>query len=226
MKQLVKNLIGNSFSIFDYPIVVNSYGRSGSTLLTKSIMKSGVYPKSTVFNKLASGSIVKNVWSLNGEYFKSGFVYKSHDYPTDLVSGQDIRMLYVFANPVDVVLSLLRLYDKNGKGWMKTHAEHLKISYENFDNILESDIFQLEQHINAWLESEQFPIAFIRYESMWDNQDDISNFLGFKVKLPPYRKRRAAQVNDKVIIKNIERTYGSLRNKVNKLADFFVLNDA
>jgi hypothetical protein len=88
-------------------------------------------------------------------------------------------MLYTFADPVDVVLSLLRLYGERGEEWMKQYYDHLKVPYTNFENIIEEDQLELENHLNTWLDEDRIPIAFIKYEAMWEHQDEISEFLGF-----------------------------------------------
>jgi hypothetical protein len=55
----------------------------------------------------------------------------------------------------------------------------LKVPYTNFENIIEEDQLELENHLNTWLDEDRIPIAFIKYEAMWEYQDEISEFLGF-----------------------------------------------
>jgi len=151
-------------------------------------------------------------------------VYKTHDYPPDETFNNEVKMLYTFADPVDVVLSLLRLYDERGEEWMKQHYDHLKVPYTNFENIIEEDQLELENHLNTWLDEDRFPMAFIKYEAMWDNQDNISDFLGFKIELPSFRKRKAKRNKNKSLLSRLEKTYTPLSNRIGNLNSYFTNN--
>jgi len=207
----------------DTPIFVNSYGRSGSTVLSNAILKSAIPGDNFLSTKISRGGKI-GAWELDSINPTQGFLYKTHDYPQQNINHCNLRMLYTFADPVDVVLSLLRLFETKGESWMKEHYQHLNAKYGDFPKIIYEDQLGLEKHLNAWLNEERFPIAFIRYETMWKCQDDISDFLGFAVELPPYRKRQAANFNDATILESIKETYQPLQKKINTLDDFFVLN--
>ncbi len=221
VKKKLKNIVGNWCSNFDYPIIVNSYGRSGSTVLTNSIKKSAIESKNERVRNIAFRSISQCAWDLESSALKGGIVYKSHDYPPSECFKNDVRMLYTFTEPVDVVLSLLRLHDERGEEWMKEHYKHLKVPYTNFRDIVNEDQLQLEKHLDSWLQEERFPIAFIKYETMWEHQDDISEFLGFKVELPPFKERKANEQRDKDLIRKLQKTYKPLRTKIKNMDDFF-----
>jgi hypothetical protein len=224
LKKLFKDQIGSALTTFDYPILVNSYGRSGSTVLTKSIINSSIEIENKKGRDLAYRSISRVAWDLEKKQLKDGIVYKTHDYPPDSKPKKNVRMLYTFADPVDVVLSLLRLYDERGEEWMKQHYDHLKVPYTNFENIIEEDQLKLEQHMNTWLDEDRFPIAFIKYEAMWEYQDKISEFLGFKIELPTYRKRKAKSKGEDELLSKLENTYSYLRKKIEKINGFFIHN--
>lgn len=220
-----KNLIGKGLSKFDYPIIVNSYGRSGSTVLTESIIDSSIEVNNPNLENLVFRSISQEAWDLNSANLKNGIVYKTHDYPPSSYSNENLKMLYTFADPVDVVLSLLRLFDEKGEEWIKLHYEHLGVSYtDTFNQIISEDQLNLEKHLNKWLNEKRIPIAFIRYESMWNHQDDISDFLGFKVMLPEFRNRKSSKENDLNVIEEIEKSYKQLRENISRLDDFFIIN--
>lgn len=219
MRKHVKNIIGNIFSSFDYPLILNSYGRSGSTVLTKSIINHASRSSLHFVKK----SIGQSKWDLNKAEYINGVIYKSHDYPPRELKNDRLRMIYTFADPVDVVLSLVRLHKKDEE-WMREHFHHLRAPYTNFTNILSEDQLGLEKHIDSWLQEKRFPIAFIRYETMWYYQKEISNFLGFELKLPPYKKRLASS-NDSISIREkLQETYAPLNMKLSILDDFFVIN--
>lgn len=221
LKQITKNIIGQSFSNFDYPLVINSYGRSGSTVLTKSIVDSAIHVNHSNLRDIASRSISQSAWDLEKAVLKNGIVYKTHDYPPNDYLNENMKMLYTFANPVDVVLSLLRLFEERGEEWIKLHYDHLGVTYTNsFDDIIHEDQLMLEKHLDTWLKELRIPIAFIRYETMWDYQDDISEFLGFDIHMPAYRERKSKEVSSK-LMSTINDNYKPLITKIERLNDFF-----
>lgn len=225
LKKVAKNVIGQTFSKFDYPLIVNSYGRSGSTLLTNSVINSSVQVKNETIRDIALRSISQSSWDLNNNSLKDGIVYKTHDYPPSDYLNTNLKMLYTFSDPVDVILSLLRLFEDKGEEWMKLHYKHLGVPYtECFDNIIYEDQLQLHIHLDSWLSEERIPIAFIRYEEMWNHQSEISNFLGFDIKLPNFENRKSKYINDKILENIISNTYYSLTKKINELGDFTIRN--
>jgi hypothetical protein len=78
--------------------------------------------------------------------------------------------------------------------------------------------------LNTWLDEDRIPIAFIKYEAMWEYQDKISEFLGFKIELPTYRKRKAKGKGDDELLSKLENTYSYLRKKIEKINGFFIHN--
>jgi hypothetical protein len=76
---------------------------------------------------------------------RNGMVYKTHDYPPVETFNNEVKMLYTFADPVNVVLTLLRLYDERGEEWMKQHHQHLQIPYGNFRAIVAKDQLSLKK---------------------------------------------------------------------------------
>jgi hypothetical protein len=222
IKKLIKHSLAGYYSTFNLPVIVNSYGRSGSTVLMRSIVKCANEAKNKKIQELAFKSISQTAWDLNGKQLRNGMVYKTHDYPPDETFNNEVKMLYTFADPVDVVLSLLRLYDERGEKWMKQHYDHLKANYGNFKNIIKEDQLRLESHLDSWLQESRFPIAFVKYEEMWEYQDEISEFLGFSVSLPPFRERKANKQNNLELISQLKQTYKPVRNKINDLNGFFI----
>jgi hypothetical protein len=224
LKKTTKNIFGQTFSKLEYPLIVNSYGRSGSTVLTESIIESCNTAKISTLRKLVDRSIDRSSWNLNGIQHKNGFVYKTHDYPPSSYINKNVKMLYTFAEPVDVVLSLLRLFDERGENWIKLHYEHLGVSYYNsFDQIIYEDQLRLEKHLEAWLNETRIPIAFIRYENMWNKQTEISEFLGFEMQLPKFIERKANRADKEIKLK-ILNNYKSFSKKIRGLEDFFIIN--
>ena len=165
-------------------------------------------------------SIRASAWNLKTTKFKKGRIYKTHDYPV-LRNYSDTVMIYTFSDPIDTIISLLHIYKSKGDDWMKKHFNHLKvIEYKNFNEILNEDILSLERHLTSWLEDTTIPKLFIRYESMWENQETISDFIGIKLKFEEFNNRNKRALYSSYI-PQIERTYANLIKKVNGLDDIF-----
>jgi hypothetical protein len=222
---LIKKGVNRYFQCFDYPLVVNSFGRSGSTVLTKALALSAARSGPLIYRALQGRGLITTAWDLDMVSFQSGLIYKSHDYPS-LILDSRVKMIYTFGSAVDVVLSLTRLLEERGEGWMRLHFEHLKRAYpKNFESILGEDILGLENHLNSWLNARNIKIAFVRYESMWENQAKLSEFLGFNLILP---EKKSRSLNTKVgpeILQRVKLAYANLESQINNLDDFFVINE-
>ena len=223
IKNIAKNLFGQSISAFNYPLLVNSYGRSGSTVLTNSIISSAISIDNDDLKKIAHRSLSQTAWDLENDDIKSGIVYKTHDYPPERKLPENTRVLYTFADPIDVVLSLINRFDEKGESWMKEHYSHLKVEYSSFD-LVNNDQLRLKDHLNAWLNEKKYPIAFIKYEHMWGYQKEISDFLGFNVKFPPFKNRASKDLKDVKMLKLLKKTYGSLIDEIMQLEEFQINN--
>ena len=222
VKGVIKKAIGKRLSPLDIAVVVNSYGRSGSTMLLDSIKRSSVPNSSRLRYELIRRGVSIHAWTLDSIKLKKGFYYKTHDYPPENAFDDHVRMIYVFSNPIDVIMSLWQIYKSGGEKWIQQHYEHMKVPYGNFENILSEDQLNLEKHFDAWLAEDRYSIAFVRYDQLWSHQEDISNYFGFQVKLPSYRERNAIAVPDKGVIRQLEKTYGALNRKINDVPSFFL----
>lgn len=226
LKQTIKVRLGKAFSPLDKAVLVNSYGRSGSTMLTKSIIASTLNNSSHWFYNLMLRSINQQAWDIDNTRIRSGFIYKTHDYPPQNKINTNCSVIYIFADPVNVVLSLMKIFEElESDKWMREHFEHLKSKYiEDFYSIIDHDTLHLEDHLDSWLAETKLPVAFVRYENLWDNQDKLAEFLDIPLKLPPYKERNAQKDQDSKIVGRLEKTYSNLREKVYSCQDFFTLN--
>lgn len=226
LKQIAKVGIGTVLSPLDKAILVNSYGRSGSTMLTKSIISSLAKNKAGFLDQVLIRTIKLPAWQLDSTVLRNGFIYKTHDYPPQNRIDINCYAIYIFSDPVNVVLSLLRIFEESENDeWMRLHFNHLKAEYqEDFYSIIDYDTLNFERHFDSWLAEKRFPVAFIRYENLWENQDNLGDFLDIPLQLPPYKERKAKKNPDIHIIKRLEKTYANLRTKVFNCKDFFVVN--
>jgi hypothetical protein len=218
---IFNQIFGRFISPLKTGIIINSYGRSGSTMLRDSIL-SGLPGKLGTFkNNLFRSVIKQQAWDLNTERIARGFIYKTHDYPPSKSFDRHIRVIYIFSNPINVILSLLLLQNKCDNDWFKEHFEHLKAPYRDPQKMIYEDVFRIENHLDQWLMEERFPVAFIRYENLWEYQTQLSQFCNAKISLPPFRKRSDKSIFDEKIVNEIKLTYKSLIAKIDNFENLF-----
>ncbi len=155
---------------------------------------------------------------------------KNHWYPNRVenhnppISGA----IFLFGDIIDVVLSVKRCQERFGDKWIDKHNINLNGDYENRYNFLNQDSFYLEKMFDSWMRPQKFPLLTLKYESMWENEDLIKQFLNYPdFKLPDFDQsgnkhgsgkedrffRRIKNRND---LLSINRTYSSLIKKVNE----------
>jgi len=183
-----------------YSLIVPSLGRCGSTLLFKALL---AYFK--------NGFFIQNMEDVK---FKKSYVYKTHCYAPDKV-GKNIKAVFLFGNPFNTVLSA---HDRRVN--IKAHYKHFETDYSQRSNYEDKDTLNLEKHFDSWVKKQTFPLLIVRYETLYDNIEIISNFLNINLQLPCYRTRK---VNWEVLNKNkkqkIMNTYGNLYKKINNCPD-------
>ncbi len=187
VKTQVKEALAFFASRSSAPVIVNSFGRSGSTVCTDGIVQSA--------NRLGEWTdrhvIRAEAWNLATDRVKPGRVYKTHDYPTRTLRT-DARIIYIFGDPVAATYSLLERTTRWGTDWLDRHADHLKVPRFQPTGLLHRDALAIEQHLSAWLRQKHHTVAFVRYDALWDKADELSEFLGSEVQMPPRRQRESA----------------------------------
>ena len=155
-------------------------------------------------------------------------------------------MLYIFADPLDVVLSLHQRDLDTGDSffganisWVRKHFENLELEPDAFEQwqaglAFERDILQLERHFRSWHRPQPFPMLSLRYETEREpvNLHALQTFLGLrKAPVLPDPKTRIAGSKGSVPRSArfdkleraeqmaITRTYGPLRDLVRDAPD-------
>lgn len=223
-KSILKLAYAKTLSPLKCALVINSYGRSGSTVLAHSIRDASMPALLKDSGLFSDKSFLHPAWKLNDASLVKGLVYKSHDYPPAEDFSADIRMVYIFADPVDVVFSLEKCKRVFGDLWIQKHFENLGVPSADFGRIYESDQLALEKHMDSWLAEKRFPIAYVRYEDLWNHEPELSEFLGVEIKLPPFKQRDAKELRDADKAAQLEQTYASLREKVRNVQSYFTNN--
>ncbi|GIG53769.1 hypothetical protein [Demequina activiva] len=213
--QALRTVAVKATSRIGRPVIVNSYGRSGSTVLFMAIRNSASKPVLRVAPP--SRDYGAQAWRLEGLRVGSGRVYKSHDRPpTRMPRGA--RMLYVFGDPVASTLSVIKRGSDSAE-WMALHCEHLGVPRCAPEDLIGRDALRIEEHLRSWLDGELGPIAFVRYEALWEHADRISDFAGLPVTLPQRRERSTSV--DQAPPALLE-TYAPMRELVASLPDWQV----
>ena len=155
-------------------------------------------------------------------------------------------VLYIFADPLDVVLSLHQRDLDTGDNffganisWVRKHFENLELEPGAFEQwaaglAFERDILQLERHFRSWHRPQPFAMLSLRYETEREpaNLEALRGFLGLRKPpaLPAKKDRIAGSMGsvprgarfdklERAEQAAITRTYGPLRDLVRDAPD-------
>lgn len=169
-------------------VFLASSGRCGSKMLQAALEKQGISVEHTHLNaeRLLDLQITR--------YVQSG------------MSGGDLQkamipVIYVFANPIDVVISLVQrdadtkpdAFGKN-MSWVRKHFEHLEAGTEAWNQwsragYWDTDILGLGAHFNSHHRPQPWPMFSLRYETERESghMEALGAFLGLghALGLPP-----------------------------------------
>lgn len=215
IKDAIKSVLARGLSLIGTPIIVNSFGRSGSTVLYESVCTSASRLPFAAAQKIPGGA----AWSLEHAPLRQGRCYKTHDYPPGNTSIP-CRSLYVFGDPVEASVSAYERARSNPE-WLSEHCGHLRVEQCDTASILARDALQMGPHLRAWLEQTRVPTLFVRYERMWEEVQAISNFMGFPVTLPPRLARKPHSLN-RAQIERLQVIHADTRSLVSALPDYLV----
>lgn len=174
-------------------IVVASMPRCGSTMLCRVL----------------EGLPQKSTWNQNA----ANKVWKTHRFGSKRRPFEPEYAIYLFGDPLLAVLSTLRRFKGDLKHFRNCGCEK---PLDQID-IIHNDDMNLEKSFDYWYnESFDYPKCCVRYETMWEHQGDLSEFLGEEVELPD-KKQRSTKLRMK---KQLMQTYGDLVEKIEEAEDF------
>ncbi len=192
-------------------VLVASYGGVGTTFLSEAISRY---------------RLVNDPRDMDG--------YKHCPVPP-LRGSKHLKVIYVVGNPILAVASLFR------RGFHSDQAGKLQYSqwirrFPNRNLTLEDyakngmDLFLFEEHFEAWTNEYVFyPTLVLKYESIHESLTQIREFLSlppeFVSDFPPQKERGSSL--DKIALetlKNLQKMYASLENKINSLPKIFDLS--
>ena len=207
-------------AIIDRRIIVSSLGTVGSKMLRKSLETAGIKTK-------------------------HGFSPSNHQYPAfieklpktkkclkvenfskdDAKALIEWRVLFIFADPIDIVLSVQNRLQDRGEKWLRHHFRNMNADFDDYERIHAKDALKLERFFDAYYRPQKFPLLTLRYETLWNHVETISRFVGRPIQLParnpnnewsgsiPRNVRRS--LLDPKRLNEFQQTYGKLINKIN-----------
>ena len=98
-----------------------------------------------------------------------------------------------------------------GEIWLEKHIYHLRSKYFIHD-LLCKDVLNYENQLVSWFSSREDNMLLVHYNDLWDLQQRISKFVGYKVRLPERVLRtKANKLNIEIELitklKSIERKF-------------------
>lgn len=196
-------------------VIVSSLGRSGSTMLTKSIASGMI--KQGLYKKLLNYGIpfIKEAWNLATTNFSVGYVYKTHDYPVN-IKENNYKYIFTYSDPLELIISLDRMKKYHDENWIKNHYAHLHSIYNLPNEYLKKDSLNLEKLFDAWIEIDEDNLYCIALDDLWDHKDKIEDFLGFNFELPIKRNREKNIESDLEDNNQLSKVYETLISKIEK----------
>jgi hypothetical protein len=212
LKKVLKNWGQSWMPSSISPILVASYGRSGSTLLYKAAVEALATTRFKFSNSFTRKFVSETAWVIPSTKFDQGVVYKSHDVPHETLVEANVKTLFVYGSPVDTVMSVFSCYERFGQHWINSHFSHLR-GVGSISDLASNDILHLEDQLTRWVAfSDHYEdVLCVKYDNLWDHQASICKFTGLPIILPPKRPRQTEEQNiDNKIYTTVRETYGHL----------------
>lgn len=201
------------------PILCASISRVGSTMVQQAL----TYERSKVrlgpLRALPRSFVREAAWELKNVRFRSGAIYVTHDLPYDLVAPPELKVVFLFGPPSDTVLSLVRHYRQRGAEWMRAHFAHMH-AIGPYNELIQRDVIRIGEQIAAWQAVRSANVLGLRYSSLWENTETLSEFVGFKVTLPGKIERTFVDI-DPAIVAMVRHNYRELDMEEARLPDHF-----
>jgi len=160
---------------------------------------------STLLGRAIAGAPPGDGWIGDSETLK-----KMH-YPSERID----RAVFLFGDVVKSIIST-RL-----NRWDKKHFRNCNCAKPLDEvDIFKRDDLNYEYIFDYWTGGLDVPVLAIRYETMWENIDSISSFVGREIILPPKRERTTnLDMVTKRELSDILHTYSTLIRQVEEMPD-------
>jgi hypothetical protein len=161
----------------DNAYIISGLGRCGTTLVQYALIETRGAIKSRKF---------LSRFSDEKKYVK-GTIYKTHSFPPATLPPH-VKLVFMFGDPMNAALSGYKEFNKEND----KHFQHIGASeVPDREEIFSRDVLMLEEHFDAWYQRQGFDFISVRYETLYaeETQSILAEYLGFSLKLPPYRQR-------------------------------------
>src|SRR4051812_1073782 len=165
----------------------------------------------------------------------------------DVLDGR--KMIYMFGDPYNAVVSFFnrrkmrtRAHGFDGRGgggdpfWVVKHCRNIggkhaamNPNWELMDYLKNGvDLLEIEQHFDNWVQARtEYPILFLRYETMWDHLQDIYNFVGLPqsdiARFPAQQPRGSSWQEQPESLKlGLAKMCGALHKRIMNAADVWI----
>lgn len=223
MRKKLKTFLQDLLPIKNDPLIVASMGRSGSTVLTKSLQVSSAKSYFPIFKNLGQKVISENAWDLKTTKFRNGVIYKTHCLADELNDVNNIKVIFVYGSAIDSALSVLRCKEKYGQTWIDLHFQHLRAK-GNIEDIKKFDVLRFEEQIKGWRSKENLQRLIIKYDSLWKYEKDISDFVGFDFKMEKRKSRPNYKIINPIDFEELKENYSNLEKYIQNLPDIEILS--
>ncbi|EKE74338.1 hypothetical protein [Celeribacter baekdonensis] len=201
------------------PIVIASMGRSGSTLVYDAVVEA-VIARSPLRNLFWGHRLTADqCWNLSNKPLIRGTVYKTHDYPERLVVNGG-KAIFLFGSTLDAAKSVHSAKERFGQEWVEEHFVNLR-SEGKYEDLFKSDVLNFEKQIHSWAVTETIPTLCLRFETLWENSERLSDFLNMKVVLPKERARKVDDY-DSEVTSALKHIFDPIDERLRSLPDCFI----
>lgn len=190
----------------DNAYIISGLGRCGTTLMQYALIESRGLIKSRRFLSRFSDE----------KTFVKGTLYKTHSAPP-ITLPSHVKLVFMFGDPMNAALSGYKEFSKEND----KHFQHIGASeVPDREQIFSKDVLMLEQHFDAWYQRQGFDFISVRYETLYteETQSRLAEYLGFGLKLPPYRQRKT-DWHQHERSDELASTYAGLNSKIEAAAD-------
>lgn len=205
------------------PLIIASMGRSGSTLVWDALRQAfAAHRSGGWFEGPLTRLVSEQAWDLGTVRFVPGVVYKTHGLAEELPDESGARVVFLFGSATDAALSVLSCKTRYGPDWIAEHFRHLRAS-GGFSELAKRDVLRFSDQLDGWIGKSGTPRMILRYDSLWDHEQTLSEFAGVRVKLPIRRARLGATAADESTRARYLETYAALDEKIAAMPDCQVL---
>ena len=198
-------------------------GRSGSTLIWKALCETLIQHRVVAGSSIFTRRLVSDqAWRLNDRTLFNGVCYKTHAHASELPNNNDAKVVFVFGSALDAALSIYSCKQRYGEEWIDLHFQHLS-AVGSFEEMFDKDVLRFRKQVDGWINKTGTQRLILRYDSIWDYQDQLSEFVGLKVDIPERRQRNSRALLDPILNERLERTYRDLDLYLASLPDFQIL---